>query len=101
MIIKASDAILDTSAILAFLYRETGWQKAESHFEHGIVSSLILAEVVTNLVRRDRTALQVERIWSRLNLKVMLFDAPRAVSAGLLARKTRYFGLSLADRACL
>jgi PIN domain nuclease of toxin-antitoxin system len=101
MIIRASDAVLDTSVILAFVYRDIGWERAESHLEKGIVSTLILAEAVTNLVLRGHTALQVEQIWSGLGLQVVAFDAPRAVSAGLLAKKTRHLGLSLADRACL
>ena len=44
-----NSAVLDSSAVLAFLHREPGWERAKESLPDGIVSSLILAEVVTRL----------------------------------------------------
>jgi PIN domain nuclease of toxin-antitoxin system len=101
MAIRATEAVLDTSAILALVYREPGWGKAEAWFAKGVVSSLICAEVVTHSVVRGQTALQIEQVWSALRLQVYSFDTARAMAAGLLVLRTRRLGLSLADRACL
>ena len=96
-----SDTVLDTSAILALVYHEPGWERAEASFANGVVSSLIFAEVVTSLVLRGGVAVGIEQVWSALGLQVQPFDDVRAFAAGLLVARTRRLGLSLADRACL
>jgi ribonuclease VapC len=94
-------AAVDASAVLAFVNRETGWQRAEAGMSSGIVSSVNLAEVVTKLILMGGTASEIHEAWSALNLRVQPFDDTRAFAAGLLVARTRRFGLSLADRACL
>ncbi|HXW27241.1 MAG TPA: type II toxin-antitoxin system VapC family toxin [Xanthobacteraceae bacterium] len=96
-----NSTVLDSSAILAFLNREPGWERAEAALPDGIVSSLILAEVVTRLTLGGGKPWQVAATWDDLQLLVEPFDAARARAAGFLVDKTRPFGLSLADRACL
>jgi PIN domain nuclease of toxin-antitoxin system len=94
-------AVLDASAVLAFVNRETGWQRAEAEMSLGTVSSVNLAEVVTRLTLMGGSAEQIEQAWSVLDLEIQTFDAARAFSAGLLVARTKRLGLSLADRACL
>lgn len=94
-------AVLDASAVLAFVNGEPGWQRAEAEMSLGTVSSVNLAEVVTKLVLVGGSAEQIEQAWSALDLSVQPFDETRAFSAGLLVARTKHFGLSLADRACL
>lgn len=92
---------MDASAVLAWINREPGWQRAEAEMSEGTVSSVNLAEVVTRLMLMGGTAGQIEKAWFGLNLMVQPFDAARAFSAGLLVARTKRVGLSLADRACL
>jgi ribonuclease VapC len=94
-------AAVDASAVLAFVNRESGWQRAETEMSSGIISSVNLAEVVTRLVLMGGTASEIEQGWSALHLQVQPFDDVRAFAAGLLVARTRRLGLSLADRACL
>jgi ribonuclease VapC len=94
-------AAVDASAVLAFVNREAGWQRAAAAMSSGIVSSVNLAEVVTKLILMGGTAGEIHEAWSALNLQVQPFDDARAFAAGLLVARTRRFGLSLADRACL
>jgi ribonuclease VapC len=96
-----SRSVLDSSAILAFFQREPGWETAQAALPDGVVSSLILAEVMTRLRLSGGTVWQIITAWDDLQLVVEPFDDPRARSAGLIVDKTRPFGLSLADRACL
>jgi PIN domain nuclease of toxin-antitoxin system len=96
-----SRAILDSSAILAFLQKEQGWEKVSTALPDGIVSSLILAEVVTRLTLGGGAPSQVIAVWDDLQLLVEPFNDSRARVAGLIVGKTRPSGLSLADRACL
>jgi ribonuclease VapC len=94
-------SVLDSSAILAFFQKEQGWEKVSAALPDGIVSSLILAEVVTRLTLGGGAPAQIIAVWDDLQLVVEPFDDGRARVAGLIVGKTRPFGLSLADRACL
>jgi ribonuclease VapC len=96
-----SRSVLDSSAILAFFHREPGWERTKEALPDGVASSLILAEVVTRLTLGGGKPWQVAAAWDELQLVVEPFDDARARLAGLLVEKTRRFGLSLADRACL
>ena len=96
-----SRSVLDSSAILAFFQKESGWEAVQVALPDGIVSSLILAEVVTRLRLSGGTPWQITTAWDDLQLVVEPFDDGRARTAGLIVDKTRQFGLSLADRACL
>jgi PIN domain nuclease of toxin-antitoxin system len=94
-------SVLDSSAILAFFQKEQGWETVSAALPDAIVSSLIVAEVVTRLTLGGGAPSQVVAVWDDLQLVVEPFDDSRARVAGLIVRKTRPFGLSLADRACL
>ena len=94
-------AVLDSSAILAFVNREPGWEEAKSAIPSGIVSSLVYAEVVTLLALKGGTVSRIDEAWGELELTVEPFAEGRARAAGLLAARTHHKGLSLADRACL
>jgi PIN domain nuclease of toxin-antitoxin system len=94
-------SVLDASAILAFFHKEPGWEAVGAALPDGIVSSLNLAEVVTRLTLSGGTPSQISAAWDDLQLLVEPFDDGRARVAGLIVGKTRPFGLSLADRACL
>jgi ribonuclease VapC len=96
-----SRSVLDSSAILAFLQKEPGWDTVQAALPDGIVSSLILAEVITRLRLSGGMPWQITAAWDDLQLFVEPFDDSRARVAGLIVDKTRAFGLSLADRACL
>jgi ribonuclease VapC len=94
-------SVLDSSAILAFFQKEQGWEQVRAALPDGIVSSLILAEVVARLTLGGGKPSQIAAAWDDLQLIVEPFDDARARIAGLMVDKTRAFRLSLGDRACL
>ena len=96
-----SDVVLDASAVLAVLGGEPGADNVAAHIPGAKISAVNLAEVAS--VLSDRTAgTDVPRqLIRRLGLQVIPFTESVALVSGELRRKTRSFGLSLGDRACL
>lgn len=94
--------ILDASAILAVLLRETGQQIVEQAFEaSAMICSVNLAEAATVLIRQGIMAVDVDTLLGGLPLIVQPADDELALAAARLYPITRPFGLSLADRFCL
>lgn len=97
-----SSSILDASALLALLNRETGHaQVRRSIITGAAISSVNLAEVVTKLSERGATEEEIRASLGSLRLHVLDFNAELAYQTGLLRPLTRQAGLSLGDRACL
>ncbi len=93
--------VLDASAILCLLFRETGSEKVEVLLQDSVVSAVNYAEVVTKLHDR-RTAPEVlSAIVAEFTPKVIDFDLSLALATASLRNASRSFGLSLGDRACL
>lgn len=95
--------ILDASALLAWLWRETGGEHVEDLLAEGrcAISSVNLAEVLTKALDKGLPLEQLDTLVASLELEVLAFDAGDAVEAARLRQPTRSLGLSLADRACL
>lgn len=98
---KMAKAILDSSAVLAFVNREAGWEKAEISIPDCAVSSVNLAEIVAKLLLAGGQMVQIAETVDNLALTVEPFDERRAVAAASWISRTRSAGLSLADCACL
>lgn len=96
-----SEVVLDTSAIMAVLNDEPGRDVVLALMQGAQVSTLVVAEVATVMVRTGwRPDAAVERI-AQLELVPHDFTYERGLAAGLLVASTKRGGLSLADRACV
>ena len=94
-------SVLDSSAILAAIYNEPGSDLVAGLRRGALLSSVNLAEVHTKLLL-DGSAPNFA--WSRIlsmGWEICLFDADQARTASEMVWKTRPFGLSPGDRACL
>jgi ribonuclease VapC len=100
-------AVVDASAVLAYLNRETGAEVvADLLAEGAIVSAVNFAEVLSRGADRGVAA---ERLVARLAevgilegaISVEPFTAEDASTVADLRLATRHAGLSLGDRACL
>ncbi len=94
--------VLDASALLAYLFEESGADSVAAVLERGgvLVSSVNYSEIVgklSDLSMSDETILMT---MDSLDLEIMSFDEPQAMLAGLLRKPCRIYGLSLGDRAC-
>ena len=97
-----SAAVLDTSALIAFIFDEAGAVKVETWLdEGGIASTVVLQELVTRLLREGFNTADAEEAVENLDLPWHDHTAELARAAAGLYSITRPFGLSHGDRSCL
>ena len=93
--------VLDASAIMAVVRKETGCERVEAVMNSALVSSVNFSEVVAKLSDYGIPIDIVQGQLSALQLEIIDFDTNQALKAGSLRSQTRASGLSLGDRACL
>lgn len=93
--------VFDSSALLAIAFGEDGAEVAARALEGAVISAVNAAEVVTCYVDRGSSPDQAQRRFEDFGLAVRPFDEVLAMRTGSLREKTREYGLSLGDRACL
>lgn len=97
-----TDWVVDASALLALLNRESGEERvADALADDAAMSAVNLSEVVAKLIDAGRREAEIRAAIEPLGILIIEFDADAAFAAGLLRRTTRQTGLSLGDRACL
>ena len=94
-----SKCVLDSSALLAFLHRELGYETVGAVLEGAAMSTVNVAEVATKLA--DKGAVRIRESIRDLKIDIVDFDEELAYQVAALRPATRDFGLSLGDRACL
>lgn len=93
--------VLDSSAVLAVIFDEPGGEAVVNLLQGGLLSTVNLTEIHTKLLLDGRAA---DHAWNRIQsmgFEVCFFDNEQARIAAELIGKTKPFGLSLGDRACL
>ena len=96
-----TEAVLDASALVAFLRREPGAEKVAAVLTRSCISSVNLAETYGKMVEYGKALEDVAYQVERLRIPVIPFDTEQARIAASLWKATRLVGLSLGDRACL
>jgi len=98
-----SKIVLDTSAVLAWLFQENGADKVFPILEagSGVISSVNYAELVGKLVDQGMPAEIIRETLFDLELEVVDYDEAQAFETGVLRTVSKAFGLSLGDRACI
>jgi len=94
-------SIVDSSAVLAALNREQGWQRAVELMPGGTLLSICLGEVVTKLARYVESAEAIAETIRESALDIVPLSPELAFEAGLIDPRLVRGGLSLADRCCL
>jgi ribonuclease VapC len=92
---------LDASALLSFMFRETGHERVASVIGESCISSVNISEVLGRFSRDGHNCRKVLKEIQATPIEVVSFDAAQAMIAAELVAKTAAFGLSLGDRACL
>lgn len=98
-----SKVVLDTSALLVYLFEEDGSDKVALILEEGrgVIGSANYAELVTKLVDENMPMEEILAVISSLELEFIPQDKQQARLTGELRSVSKSFGLSLGDRACL
>jgi PIN domain nuclease of toxin-antitoxin system len=94
-------AVLDASALIAFIEREPGWDKVAARLAGSFICAVNLSEVLAWVSRRGGDTAGMAAAFPELGIAVVVFDDALALSAANLFPATRPFGLSFGDRACL
>ena len=94
-------AVLDSSALLAFINQENGSELVERYLPNAVMSSVNIAEVVAVLSLVDIPEDIIISIINDLSIEIIDFDQEQAIQTGFLRKKTKAAGLSLGDRACI
>lgn len=95
--------VLDTSALLAWLWQEPGWERVDAAFSSldCRISTVNWAELVGKLTERMAEETERQELLAQLPVQREVFDEADALDCGSLRSATRGLGLSLGDRACL
>lgn len=97
--------VVDTSAVIALINREKGFEVVEKYVGNAVISSVNFSEVIT-VMNRELFKTEEERAKGLKLIKntfshIVEFDSEQAILAALLDSVTKKYGLSLGDRACL
>lgn len=95
--------VLDSSAFLAYLWQEPGWQTVENlMLEQRVAMSVVnVSEVIAKALDRGLPIENAEVLLTSLEVEQIDFNGMLALQTALLRPLTRHRGLSLGDRACL
>ena len=98
-----NSVVLDASVVLAYLQNEVGTNKIEKILteEEAIISSVNFAEVVSKLTDIGMPESEIRLVLENLELTIVAVNEEQAWLLGLLRNKTKKYGLSLGDRACI
>lgn len=93
-------AVLDASALLAFLHREPGAEVVRSVLPRAVMSAVNLSEVASKLIDRGMPVARTKAVLERLPIPTYPFDDRAALGTAAL-RSVLPKDVSLGDRACL
>ena len=94
--------IFDASAVIALLAKEKGFEVIKKHLKNAVISSVNASEVYKYCIdKKNLTLDECKSIMDISGIKVLDFNDNQALIAGDLYPKTKEFGLSLGDRACI
>lgn len=96
-----SEAVLDASAVLAYLQAEPGGETVAELLPSSVISAINYGEVVNKLIRSGLSGDAAVRVTNQLACDVRPLDRHVAAEAAKLYFVTYAAGLSLADRCCL
>lgn len=98
-----SEAVLDASAVLAYLNDEPGAASVAEVLEHGgaVIGAVNYAEVSAKLLALGMPEPVATEVMRSLEMEVVPLDEETAWISARLVLITKPFGLSLGDRCCL
>lgn len=93
--------VLDASALLAYLQDEPGGEPVRAVLPRAVMSTVNWTEVIGKAREDGVDTRGLREDLESLGLAFEPFSAVQAEIAGRLKERTRRYGLSLGDRACL
>lgn len=97
----ASSVVLDSSALLTYFQNERGAETVSRQLDQSAMSSVNWSEVVQKGLFGSMTIERLREDVEALGVTILPFTGEDAEQAALLWNRTKRWGLSLGDRACL
>lgn len=97
-----SKIIFDASALIALFAKENGYQTIKSHMKDAIISSVNIAEVYKYCIEtQSLTQNDARKLIELSDVRIIDFCHEQALISSTIIHKTKAYGLSLGDRACI
>lgn len=93
--------VLDASALLAYLFREAGWEAVAGQLDRSLMSTVNLSEVLSRFTRDGHPVEEIYQALASSPIEFVVFTDRLAQIAAELGPRCRPAGLSFGDRACL
>lgn len=97
--------IIDSSAVIALINKEKGFQIVEKYLGQTVISSVNFSEVLTvlnrEILKSERERKEGLQLIKHTFPQIVAFDDMQAIIAAEIDETTKKYGLSLGDRACL
>ncbi len=93
-------AVIDASAMLAFLHREPGHEVVREWLHNSAMSAINFAEVLQKLVEKPQEQRLLNAVVSNLRIDVLEFNRKHAEQVAAIYPNA-HRGISIADRACM
>jgi PIN domain nuclease of toxin-antitoxin system len=97
-----SKIVFDASALIALFAKENGYELIKKHMKDAIISSVNIAEVYKYCIEtQGLTEDEARNLIKLSDIKITHFTSDQALISARLITKTKQYGLSLGDRACI
>lgn len=97
-----SKIVFDSSALIALFAKECGYEFIKKHMKDAIISSVNIAEVYRYCIEIQKlTEDESKNLIKLSDIKIIYFNNEQALITANLISKTKQYGLSLGDRACI
>ena len=94
--------IFDASAVIALLAKEKGFEVIKRHLKNAIISSVNISEVYKYCIEVQKLTKDEALLLITLSdIKIVDFNEEQALITAEIVIKTKKYGISLADRACI
>lgn len=92
--------VLDASALVALIRKETGWEEVENYIPNSLISAVNFSETIYILRRREMPLEAIRAALTPLVSTPAVFDSELAYRTASVVEATRGQGISFADCAC-
>ena len=93
--------VLDASAVLAYAHGEVGGEVVRGHFDEAVISTVNWSEILRKSRPAGVAAGELHATLIQAGVSFLAFEEQDARMTADLWGRTKRYGLSLADRACL
>src|SRR4051812_17921467 len=94
--------VFDSSALIMLFAKETGYEVIRQYMRQAIISSVNIAEVYKYCIEsQNLKEADCRSLVALSGIKIIEFCEEQALITAKIINKTKQYGLSLGDRACI